>query len=223
MSRRLVVLLSGRGSNLGALIEHVHRDPGVAAEIVGVVSSRRDAAGLEMAAAANLITRSVDHRDFPDRESFENALTGAIVPLAPDRLILAGFMRILSDSFVNRFSPSILNVHPSLLPDFRGLDTHRRALERGDACAGASVHVVTPDLDAGPVIARVRVPIRKADSPDTLARRVLAAEHLLFPEVLKWDAAGRLVLERDQVMLDDRPLPATGIDLRVDREELVPC
>ena len=223
MSRRLVVLLSGRGSNLGALIEQVHLHPGVAAEIVGVVCSRRDAVGLERAAAANLYTRAIDHRDFPDRESFDAALARAILPLAPDRLILAGFMRILTNAFVERFSPSILNVHPSLLPDFRGLDTHRRALMRGDAYAGASIHVVTPDLDAGPVIARVRVPIRKADTPESLAERVLAAEHLLFPEVLRWDAAGRLVLEREQVLLDHRALPATGIDLRVDREELVPC
>ena len=223
MSRRLVVLLSGRGSNLGALLERVHGDSAVAAEIVGVVSSRRGAAGLALAAEAGVPARTVDHRDYEDRATFEAALEAAIAPFAPDRLILAGFMRILTDAFVDRFSPAMLNVHPSLLPDFRGLDTHRRAIERGDADAGASIHVVTPALDAGPVIARVRVPIREGDTPETLAERVLAAEHLLYPEVLRWDAAGRLVLERERVMLDHRPLPATGIDLRVDREELVPC
>ncbi|HSG91123.1 MAG TPA: phosphoribosylglycinamide formyltransferase [Pseudomonadales bacterium] len=217
-SLRIVVLLSGRGSNLAALIDAVHGPAQMPASIVGVVSNRPDAGGLAHARAAGITTACVDHRACADRATFERMLATAIEALAPDLLVLAGFMRILSAEFVERFSPRMLNVHPSLLPDFPGLDTHARALARGDAQAGASVHVVIPELDAGPVLARVRVPVLPGDDPARLAGRVLAAEHLLYPEVIGWIATGRLRLDGPWPHLDGAPVPRLGIDLEVDHE-----
>lgn len=223
MPRRLAVLLSGRGSNLEALVESVHACPAVDARIVGVCSNRPGARGLEVARRAGISTACVDHRDYADRTAFETALGAALDRFEADLLVLAGFMRVLTPAFVRRYSPSMLNIHPSLLPDLPGLDTHARALERGDAEAGASVHVVTPEVDGGPVVARVRVTVARNDTPEELAARVLAAEHLLYPVVLSWEAAGRLQLGTDAVRLDETVLPATGVDFRLRDEELEPC
>lgn len=221
MPRRLAVLLSGRGSNLDALIERVHACPTVDAEVVGVCSNRPDARGLEIARRAGIETSCVDHRAFPDRAAFEGALAEALDAFEAELLVLAGFMRVLSPDFVARYSPRMLNIHPSLLPDLPGLHTHARALERGDAEAGASVHVVTPEVDGGPVIARVRVAVAAGDTAERLEARVLTAEHRLYPAVLAWEAAGRLQLGTQAVRLDDAVLGATGIDFRLRDDELV--
>ena len=223
MARRLAVLLSGRGSNLAALVDRLHRAPETDAHIVGVCANRPDAPGLGIARQAGIATVCVDHRAHGERAAFETALAAAIERLEPDLLVLAGFMRILSAAFVERFSPHMVNIHPSLLPDFPGLDTHARALARGDREAGASVHVVTPEVDGGPVIARVRVPVAPDDTPARLSARVLAAEHRLYPAVLALEAAGRLTLGRRVVRLDGAVLPPTGLDYRVHDEELLPC
>lgn len=220
---RIVVLLSGRGSNLAALIDGVHARPDVAAEIVGVVSNRPGAAGLEHASAAGITAACIDHRACSDRETFERSLGAAILALEPDLLLLAGFMRILSADFVRRFSPRMLNVHPSLLPEFPGLDTHARALARGDREAGASIHVVTPELDSGPVLAQVRVPIAADDDARSLAARVLIGEHLLYPEVTRWIAEGRLCPDTTAPQLDGQPLPAGGVCYRLEGDALQPC
>lgn len=220
---RIAVLLSGRGSNLEALIERIHRQAAVPAEIVGVVANRPGAGGLERARAAGITAACVDHRAFSGREAFETALATTLEALEPDLLLLAGFMRILTPGFVQRFSPRMLNIHPSLLPDFPGLDTHARALARGDAEAGASVHVVTPELDSGPVLARVRVPVEPGDDPARLEARVRSAEHLLYPAVTAWVASGRIELDARTPRLEGRPLPPRGIDHRVEGGRLTPC
>lgn len=222
-SLRIAVLLSGRGSNLDALIQQVHRADDVPARIVGVVANRPGAGGLARARAAGITSACVDHRAFSGREAFEAVLATTLEALEPDLLLLAGFMRILTPGFVERFSPRMLNIHPSLLPDFPGLDTHARALQRGDAEAGASVHVVTPELDSGPVLARVRVPVEPDDDPQRLEARVRAAEHLLYPAVTAWVASGRLELDARTPRLDGRPLPPQGIDHRVEEGRLRPC
>lgn len=208
---RVVVLLSGRGSNLEALLEAIRRWR-LPAEVVGVISNRPDAGGLAIATAAGIATRCVDHRQHGDRAAFEAALMAAIDPLRPDLLLLAGFMRILTPDFVARYSPRLLNIHPSLLPDHRGLHTHERALARGDRLHGASVHVVIPELDAGPVIAQVSVPVLADDDAVSLAARVQQGEHLLYPTVLSWYTEGRLALPTAgqgtaALQLDGGPLP----------------
>ncbi|MEE4298013.1 MAG: phosphoribosylglycinamide formyltransferase [Pseudomonadales bacterium] len=223
MPRRLAVLLSGRGSNLEALVESVHECPAVDARIVGVCSNRPRAPGLEIARAAGIASTCVDHRAYADRSAFEADLGAALDRFEPDLLVLAGFMRVLTPAFVRRYSPRMLNIHPSLLPDLPGLHTHARALERGDPEAGASVHVVTPEVDGGPVVARVRVPVAADDTPERLEARVRAAEHRLYPAVLAWEAAGRLQLGTEAVRLDEALLPATGIDFRLRDEVLEPC
>lgn len=215
MTCRIAVLLSGHGSNLDAILQQVHLAADVPADVVGVVSNRPAAGGLQRAAAAGIATCCVDHRAYPDRAAFEAELARALDNLRPDLIVLAGFMRILTPNFVTRYSPAMLNVHPSLLPAFRGLDTHARAIAAGHRDHGASVHVVVPELDAGPVIAQVQVPIEPGDTPERLAARVQQGEHLLYPRVLQWYAAGRLQLAADSVGLDGRPLEAQGRRFRL--------
>jgi phosphoribosylglycinamide formyltransferase-1 len=220
---RVAVLISGRGSLLEPLIRRVHADAAVPGEIVGVVSNRPHAPGLEVARDAGLTTAVVDHRAFDGREPFEAVLATTLEGLGAELVVCAGFMRILTAGFVTRFAGRMLNVHPSLLPDFPGLDTHRRALERGDADAGTSVHLVTPELDAGPILAQARVATRPDDSPDSLAERVVAAERRLYPEVVAWVTAGRLALDADPPRLDGRPLPPRGVGHRFTGDRLQPC
>jgi phosphoribosylglycinamide formyltransferase-1 len=163
--------------------------------VVAVLGNRAEAAGLAFAAARGIATTVVDHRAHATREAFDAALAAAIDAHEPDLVVLAGFMRILGDDFVRRYAGRMLNVHPSLLPAFPGLQTHRRAIEAGCRVAGATVHFVTPELDHGPIVAQAVVPVRDGDDADTLGRRVLAAEHVLYPLAVRWFVEGRLRVE----------------------------
>jgi phosphoribosylglycinamide formyltransferase-1 len=199
MSRkRIGVLISGRGSNLGALIAAA-REPDYPAEIVLVVSNRADAAGLTRAAEAGLATVVVDHKSFPDRHAFEDELDGTLRAAGVELLCLAGFMRVFTDPFVERWAGRMLNVHPSLLPAFRGTDTHRQALAAGVLIHGCTVHFVTPDLDAGPIVAQAALRVLPGDTEDSLAARVLAEEHRLYPQALRLVCEGGARLDGGRV------------------------
>ena len=206
---RVVVLISGRGSNLQRLIDRSASD--LPAEIVGVISNRPDAAGLARAEKAGIPTVVVDHTGFESRATFESALQVAIDEFHPQLIVLAGFMRKLEEDFVAPYVGRMINIHPSLLPAFRGLDTHERALEAGVEQHGCSVHFVTEDLDGGPVIAQMRVLIENGDNPETLAARVLRHEHELLPAVVHWFAEGRLRMTDRGVELDGTKLMAPAL------------
>lgn len=193
-----VILISGRGSNMRALVE---ARPGIA--FAGVISNRPDAAGLDWARAQGIATRALDHRAYPSREAFDDALAGAVDALRPDYLFLAGFMRILTEGFIRRYPRRLVNIHPSLLPSFTGLHTHRRAIEAGVKLHGATVHFVTPQLDHGPIIAQAAVPVLAGDTEEALADRVLAQEHRLYPRVARWIAEGRVRFVSDDVVRVD--------------------
>ncbi len=181
---RVVILISGSGSNMVSLVDSMAGDH--PARPCLVLSNRPDAGGLAKASARGIPTELVDHREFGgDREAFEDALIRAIDPHAPDILCLAGFMRILTPRFIGHYAGRMLNIHPSLLPKYRGLNTHARALEAGDAEAGCTVHEVTAELDGGPILGQARVPVEPGDTPQTLAARVLVEEHRLYPAVLR--------------------------------------
>ncbi|MDK2774025.1 MAG: phosphoribosylglycinamide formyltransferase [Tabrizicola sp.] len=186
--KRVAILISGGGSNMLALVRDMAGDH--PARPVLVASNDPSAGGLAKAAALGLPTAALDHRSFPGREAFEDALAKKIDAASPDILCLAGFMRILTPGFVRRYQGRMLNIHPSLLPKYPGLHTHARALAAGDAQAGCTVHEVTADLDAGPILGQARVPVRPNDTEDTLAARVLIREHLLYPAVLRRFATG---------------------------------
>jgi phosphoribosylglycinamide formyltransferase 1 len=183
--KRIVILISGRGSNMEAIVRACATE-GWNARVVAVISNRADAQGLEFARQHGIATAVVDHQDFASREAFDAELARAIDGFAPDVLALAGFMRILTDAFVRRFEGRLINVHPSLLPAFTGLHTHRRAIEAGCKLAGATVHFVTPTLDFGPIVAQAVVPVLPGDTPEALAARVLEREHVLYPRALRW-------------------------------------
>ena len=202
----VVVLISGGGTNLQALIDASAE--GQSFKIRGVISNRPGVRGLERADAADIPTQVIDHTAFPDRESFDATLAAAIDAFGPRLVVLAGFMRILTDDFVDRFAGRMLNIHPSLLPAFQGLHTHRRALQEGVREHGASVHFVTSELDGGPVIAQARVPVLGGDTESDLAARVLQREHQLLPQVVDWFAQGKLQLRGDRVWFEDSPLQA---------------
>ncbi len=189
--KSIVVLISGRGSNMEAIVEACARE-GWDAHISAVISNRADAAGLAFAAARGIATAVVDHRAYPSRETFDAALAQAIDAHAPDLLLLAGFMRILTPGFVQRYEGRLLNIHPSLLPLFPGLHTHRRAIEAGCKAAGATVHFVTAELDHGPIVAQAVVPVLATDDEDALAARVLEREHVLYPLAVRWFVQGEL-------------------------------
>lgn len=197
--RRTAILISGRGSNMTALIEAA-RAPTYPVAVELVLSNRPDAAGLAVAAAAGLATACVDHRAFADRESFERAVDAELTGRGIDLVCLAGFMRVLTPWLICRWSGRLVNIHPSLLPSFRGLHTHERALEAGVRLHGATVHFVVPELDAGPIIAQAAVPVEDGDTADALGARVLAAEHRLYPHALALVASGQLRLEGDRVV-----------------------
>lgn len=191
----VVVLISGRGSNLQAIL-----DAGI--PVSAVISNRADAAGLALASGRGVPTAVVEHRRFPTREAFDAALAAEIDRYSPRLVVLAGFMRILTPGFVARYAGRLVNIHPSLLPDFPGLDTHARAIAAGARRHGCTVHFVTADLDHGPVIAQASVPVKPGDSPETLAARVLAEEHRLYPQAVRWFLDGRLSLENGKVRLE---------------------
>lgn len=207
MSLRLVVLISGNGSNLQAILDACE-DGRLDARVVGVISNRADALGLARAEQRQVPVQVLPPAEHPDREAYDAALAAAIERWQPDVVVLAGFMRILSAGFVQRFHGRLLNIHPSLLPQHKGLHTHQRVLDAGDAEHGCSVHFVTPALDDGPVIAQGVTPVHPQDTPDTLAERVHHIEHRLYPLVLSWLAAGRLDWRGDGLYLDGTPLPA---------------
>ncbi|HEY3595897.1 MAG TPA: phosphoribosylglycinamide formyltransferase [Paraburkholderia sp.] len=198
--KKLVILISGRGSNMEAIVRACLRE-GWPAQIAAVIANRPDAAGLQIATSNNLPTAVVDHRQFPDRDTFDAALAGTIDGFAPDLLVLAGFMRVLTDGFVERYAGRMLNVHPSLLPSFPGLKTHQQALDAGVRVHGASVHFVTPQLDHGPIVAQAAVPVRAGDAAASLAARVLACEHIIYPRAVRWFVEGRLALDGLRVTL----------------------
>jgi phosphoribosylglycinamide formyltransferase-1 len=189
--KNIVILISGRGSNMMAIAQACASE-GWNARIAAVISNRPDAAGLADAARRGIATAVVDHRAHADRAAFDAALAEAIDAFAPDLVVLAGFMRILSAEFVNRYAARMINIHPSLLPAFTGLHTHRRAIDAGCKLAGATVHVVTPELDHGPIVAQAAVPVLEGDTEETLAARVTAAEHILYPRVVRWWVDGEL-------------------------------
>ena len=195
--RRVAILISGRGSNMRSIVE---ADTGL--DIKAVISNRPDAGGLVWARGHGLHTDVVDHRKYASREAFDADLSMLIADHAPDLVLLAGFMRILSPAFIGRFHERILNIHPSLLPSFKGLDTHARALKEGVKIHGASVHVVVPEMDSGPLITQAAVPVLDADTPETLAARVLAAEHRIYPLALKLLAEGRVRIVDGRCMIE---------------------
>lgn len=181
---KLAIFISGRGSNLVSIIDAC-KAPDFPAEITLVLSNRPDVQGLKHAHDANIPTEVIDHKNYATREDFEDEIQDKLENHTLDLIILAGFMRILTASFVEKWPDQILNIHPSLLPDYKGLDTHKRAIDDGKTEAGCTVHFVTPDLDSGPIIAQRRVPILGNDTPDTLAERVLIEEHKIYPEAIK--------------------------------------
>lgn len=204
--RRIAVLISGRGSNLMAIADACAREAWPA-EIVAVISSRPDASGLAWAAARGLPTVALDHRQYPDRASFDAALADAVDAARPDLVVLAGFMRILTEAFVQRYEGRLVNIHPSLLPAFPGLRTHRQALDAGVKLAGATVHLVTARLDHGPIVAQAAVPVHAGDDEAALAARVLEAEHRLYPMALRWLVEGRVSIDAQGrvTQLDGQP------------------
>lgn len=209
---RLVILISGSGSNLQAFIEQCATGQ-LNAEITAVISNKADAFGLERAKKAGIDTQTINHKDFQSREEFDTALADVISSYQPDVIILAGFMRILTASFVTRFLGKLLNIHPSLLPKYPGLNTHQRAIDAGDKQAGASVHFVTAELDGGPVVLQASVPVQANDTADSLAKRVLEQEHIIYPLATQWLLEGRLTLHEDGAYLDKQKLSLHGINL----------
>lgn len=201
----VVILISGRGSNLQAILDQA-AGGALPIDIRAVISNVPGAYGLERARRAGIETQVLSHKAFVDRDSYDRALIELIDRYAPGLVVLAGFMRILTPAFVRHYARRLLNIHPSLLPRHRGLNTHARALEEGDTEHGASVHLVTEELDGGPVLLQARVPVHPGDSPETLAARVLEQEHRLYPEVIRWFAEGRIDFDDDQPRLDGRPL-----------------
>jgi phosphoribosylglycinamide formyltransferase-1 len=198
--KKLVILISGRGSNMEAIVRAC-ADEGWPAQVAGVIANRPDAAGLAFAASHGIATAVVDHRQFAGRDSFDAALAEQIDSFTPDLVVLAGFMRVLTDGFVDRYAGRMLNVHPSLLPSFPGLKTHQQALDAGVRLHGASVHFVTSQLDHGPIVAQAAVPVETGDTPATLAERVLATEHIIYPRAVRWFIEGRLALDGLRVTL----------------------
>ena len=197
--KRIVILISGRGSNMESMMRTAAAQRW-SAQIAAVISNKPDAAGLEIARAAGIPTAVVNHRDYAGREPFDAALAAAIDLYQPDLVVLAGFMRILTDTFVNHFAGRLINIHPSLLPSFTGLDTHQRAIDAGVKFHGATVHFVTPELDHGPIIAQAVVPVHPNDDAETLAARVLEQEHQIYPRAVLDLLEGRLVLKNGRVV-----------------------
>lgn len=192
---RTAILISGRGSNMMALVEAA-RAADYPAEIVCVLSNRADAKGLEFAAAQGIATKVLDHKAYPTREAYDAAIDAYLRSMKVEAIALAGFMRVLSADFIAGWDGRILNIHPSLLPAYKGLHTHERALADGAKLAGCSVHLVTPELDGGPVLLQAEVPVLPGDTPDTLAQRVLVEEHRIYPQALAW-LATRIIEERE--------------------------
>ncbi|MFV8904674.1 phosphoribosylglycinamide formyltransferase [Serratia fonticola] len=207
--KKIVVLVSGQGSNLQALIDACQQGR-IAATIVAVLSNNAQAYGLQRAEEAGIAAQALDAKSFADREAFDAALAQAIDQYQPDLVVLAGYMRILSNAFVQRYAGRMLNIHPSLLPKYPGLHTHRQAIDNGDAEHGTSVHFVTEQLDGGPVILQAKVPIFPGDEEDEVIERVQTQEHTIYPMVVSWFIEGRLAMRDNAAWLDGERLPAQG-------------
>jgi phosphoribosylglycinamide formyltransferase-1 len=212
---RVVVLIGGNGSNLQALIDK--QSPSF--DIVGVISHRAEAYGLERAKKANIPTTVIAHQDYANRNDFETALLQAVNAFQPDLIVLAGFMRILSPAFIHHYRYNILNIHPSLLPQYKGLHTHQRVLDANETEHGATVHFVTPDLDEGPIVAHMKIDIATEDTVTSLANRVHQLEHILYPTVVEWFAESRLKYKVEGVKLDGQPLGSRGCVLTLTHTE----
>lgn len=204
----IVVLISGNGSNLQALMDHSVEG---AYSVCAVISNKADAFGLQRASKAGIPTRVIDHRDYENRLSFDQKLMEEIDSFSPELVVLAGFMRILSAEFVQHYAGKILNIHPSLLPAYRGTHTHERVLEAGEKEHGVSVHFVTEELDGGPVVLQASVRVNDDDTPNSLAARVFEQEHRIYPKAVAWFAAGRLSMNNKAVELDGERLGESGI------------
>lgn len=200
---RVVVLISGRGSNLQAIIDD-GPNPDCPFELCAVISNRPRAAGLERAKQAQIGTQIVDHKSYAGREQFDGALQESIDAYRPGLVVLAGFMRILTPAFIDHYDGRLINIHPSLLPAFPGLDTHQRAIAAGAVEHGASVHFVSSVLDSGPLIIQARVPVLAGDDAATLAARVLEQEHRILPRAIRWFAEDRLAIDHERVLLDGK-------------------
>ena len=198
--KNIVILISGRGSNMEAIVRACAHE-GWPARIAAVIANRPDAAGLAFAQAHGIATAVLDHRGYADRAQFDAALAAVVDGFSPDLVVLAGFMRVLTAEFVERYAGRMLNVHPSLLPSFPGLHTHQRALDAGVTLHGATVHFVTSQLDHGPIVVQSAVPVAAGDDAAALAARVLATEHVIYPRAVRWFAEGRLALEGMRVVL----------------------
>jgi phosphoribosylglycinamide formyltransferase-1 len=201
----IAILISGRGTNMRVIAEQAAAG-NLPVDVRVVISDQPAAEGLRTAAGMNIATRVLSPREFPDRASYDHALVQLLGEYAPQLIVLAGFMRILTPHFIGAFAGRILNVHPSLLPNYRGLHTHRRVLEAGEALHGASIHFVTEELDGGPVIVQAEVPVLPGDSETTLSARVQQREHRIYPRAIDWFARGRLSLQHGRAWLDGRPL-----------------
>lgn len=208
--KRIVVMISGSGSNLQTLIEQIHLTD-VDAQIVGVIANKPDAYGLTRAENAGIANLCVDSTLYAnDRVAYDQLLISTIEQYQPDLIVLAGFMRILTDEFVTHYLGQLINIHPSLLPKYKGLNTHQRAIDNGDSEHGVSVHFVTPELDDGPVILQAKVPIFADDDADMLAQRVQVQEHHIYPLVVKWFVEGRLLMRSGKAVMDDQCLGPNG-------------
>lgn len=205
--KRIVILISGRGSNMLSILDAVAAGR-LSAQVAAVISNRPEAAGLEAALTRGIPAYVVDHRNYGDRAAFDAALAEMIDAFTPDLVVLAGFMRILTPAFVQRYGGRMLNIHPSLLPSFTGLHTHRRALKAGVRVHGCTVHFVTSELDHGPIVIQAAVPVLDGDDESTLAARVLAQEHVVYPRAIRWFVEGRLRIVDGRVALD---LPQDGV------------
>ncbi|MCA8226962.1 phosphoribosylglycinamide formyltransferase [Burkholderia vietnamiensis] len=198
--KKLVILISGRGSNMEAIVRACAQERWPA-QVASVIANRPDAAGLAFAASHGVATAVVDHRAFDGRDSFDAALAAEIDRFAPDLVVLAGFMRILTPDFVRRYEGRLLNIHPSLLPSFKGVHTHQQALDAGVALHGVTVHFVSPELDSGAIVAQGAVPVLAGDDAAALAQRVLAVEHVLYPRAVRWFVEGSLRLENGRAVV----------------------
>ena len=212
MTHRLAVLISGTGSNLQAILDAI--DAGeLPARVSLVLSNKAGAGGLARAERAGVPAEVIDHRGYADRAAFDSAMIERIDAHGADTVVLAGFMRILSPGFVRHYQGRLINIHPSLLPKYPGLNTHARALEAGDREHGCSLHFVTDELDGGPLIAQARFPVAANDTAETLSEKVQAREHRLYPQVLRWRAQQRLQMTDQGVELDGERLPAQGFQM----------
>lgn len=201
----IAVLISGSGSNLQAIIDACQNNS-ITANVVAVIANRPQAGGIQRASSNGIATHCIDHTEYVDREAFDTAVAGVIDQYNPDLVVLAGFMRILSDVFVTKYLGKLLNIHPSLLPKYPGLNTHQRAIDAGDKLAGTTVHFVTAELDGGPAIIQASVPIQTEDSAESLAVKVQRQEHRIYPQAIGWFIQGQLQLHNGTALLNNEPL-----------------